>query len=233
MASRLLLFDIDGTLILGGGAGETALRVAMMRTCGRADGFDRIILAGATDKKIAMELLRLNEQPVTPENVAQVLEHYLEALQEHMEPKGGTLLPGILPLLEALHAHPECALGLLTGNVERGAKIKLSHFGVWHFFPFGAFADDHHDRNELGPFARARARAHHGEEFPPESIYVIGDTPKDIACGKACGARTVAVATGNYSVADLAAHEPDWLFEDFSDTAKIVAALLPESSLRD
>jgi phosphoglycolate phosphatase-like HAD superfamily hydrolase len=227
MPRRLFLFDIDGTLILGGGAGETALRVAMLRGFGRAEGFDRIILAGATDKNIAMELLRLNEQPVTPENVARVIEHYLEALQENMAPKGGAMLPGTLALLEALHTHPECALGLLTGNVEQGAKIKLTHFGVWHYFPFGAFADDHHDRNQLGPFARERARRHHGKEFPPDSIVVIGDTPKDIACGKAFGARTVAVATGNYSSAELAAHEPDWLFEDLSDTAAVLQALLP------
>jgi phosphoglycolate phosphatase-like HAD superfamily hydrolase len=120
-------------------------------------------------------------------------------------------------------------LALLTGNLVRGAEIKLAHFGVWHFFEFGAFSDDHHDRNELGHFARARALDRHGIDFPPESIYVIGDTPRDIECGRAIGARTVAIATGIYSRTELAGHRPDFLFEDFSDTAAIVTALFGKS----
>jgi phosphoglycolate phosphatase-like HAD superfamily hydrolase len=97
---------------------------------------------------------------------------------------------------------------------------------VWNFFEFGAFADDHHDRNELGKFARARAFERHGIEFPAERIYVIGDTPRDIECGRAIGAKTVAIATGHYSMAELAGHEPDFLFEDFSDTQRVLDCLL-------
>jgi phosphoglycolate phosphatase-like HAD superfamily hydrolase len=104
--------------------------------------------------------------------------------------------------------------------------LKLSHYGVWEFFEFGAFADDHHDRNELGHFARARALEIHGEDFPPERIYVIGDTPKDIACGKAIGAKTVAIATGNYSLQELSSHQPDFVFADFSETDLVLEALL-------
>ena len=105
--------------------------------------------------------------------------------------------------------------------------MKLSHYGVWHYFGFGAYADDHHVRNELGPVAAARAFEEHGEEFPPDRIYVIGDTPRDIECGKAFGAKTVAVATGYYSREALASHDPDFLFDDFSDPDAVMAAIAP------
>ena len=108
---------------------------------------------------------------------------------------------------------------LLTGNVERGARIKLGHHGLSHFFKFGAFADDSQWRNELGPVALRRARELHGVEFTPERVFVIGDTPHDIACGKVIGARTIAVATGQYSLEELNAHTPHAAFSDLSDTA--------------
>jgi phosphoglycolate phosphatase len=222
----LLLFDIDGTLILGGGAGEGALFAAMEKGFGRTAGFDSINMAGATDQKIARELLVANDLAVTEENMATVIENYLEALHHLMPAKGGVLLPGIVELLDVLHAREDCVLGLLTGNVRRGAEIKLSHFGVWHYFPFGAFADDHHDRNELGPFARQRALEYHGESFPAEKIFVLGDTPRDIECSRAFGANAVAIGTGKYSLQELAAHQPDFLFADLSDTQAVVQALL-------
>src|SRR5207245_5271713 len=114
------------------------------------------------------------------------------------------LLPGVLQLLEKLKSRRHLVLALLTGNVSRGAQLKLEHYGVWHFFEFGAFADDHQDRNRLGSFARARAREIHGREFSASQIDVIGDTPRNIACGKAIGARTIAVATGKWSRQQLA-----------------------------
>ena len=105
--------------------------------------------------------------------------------------------------------------------------MKLTHYGVWHYFAFGAYADDHHVRNELGPVAMARALEEHGEEFTADRIYVIGDTPRDIECGKAFGAVTVAVATGKYSHEQLASHTPDFLFDDFSDPDAVLAAIAP------
>ena len=131
--------------------------------------------------------------------------------------KGALLRRNGLPLLEALRSREDIVLALLTGNLERGAKLKHTHYGVWHYFEFGAFADDHHDRNALGPFARARARERHGFEFPPERIFVLGDTPHDIACARAIGARAIAIATGKFKSAELAAHQPDFLFENASD----------------
>jgi phosphoglycolate phosphatase-like HAD superfamily hydrolase len=128
-------------------------------------------------------------------------------------------------LLERLKSRKHLVLALLTGNVSRGAQLKLDHYGVWHFFEFGAFADDHQDRNRLGPFARARAKEKHGREFSASEIDVIGDTPRDIACGKALGARTVAVATGTWSRDRLSEYHPDFLIDDLSDVEKVIHTL--------
>ena len=122
-------------------------------------------------------------------------------------------------------ARPHVVLALLTGNVSRGARLKLEHYGVWHFFEFGAFADDHRDRNELGRFARARAKEKHGREFAAAEIDVIGDTPRDIACGRALGARTISVATGRWTRDELAKHRPDVLIDDLSDVENVIHTL--------
>lgn len=223
---RLLLFDIDGTLITSGGAGEQALKDAMASRFGVVENLQGVSLAGSTDANIAMQLLGRHGLESSPENIAALLDEYLSHLPVRMGQRNGFLMPGILPLLEELHRRPDAVLALLTGNVERGAEIKLTHYGVWHFFEFGAYADDHHDRNELGKFARARALERHGEEFEPSRIYVIGDTPRDIECGRAIGARTVAIATGQFGADELAAHRPDFLFQDLSDTAAVIQALM-------
>lgn len=225
---RLLLFDIDGTLITSGGAGEAALKDAMRSRFAVEEDLAGVILAGATDARIARELLEKHGISVSPENVAALLDTYLGHLSERIGRHDGKLLPGIVPLLNVLSQREDAVLALLTGNVSRGAEIKLTHYGVWDFFEFGAFADDHHDRNELGKFARERALERHGEEFPPSRIYVIGDTPKDIECGRAIGACTVAIATGHYSAAELKEHSPDFLFEDLSDTDRVVSHLFGE-----
>lgn len=223
---RLLLFDIDGTLITSGGAGERALRDAMASRFGVEEDLKGIILAGATDAKIAIALLEKHNLEPSLANVAALLDEYLGHLESRMPRHNGRVLPGMTDLLEALTKRPEAVLALLTGNVARGAQIKLTHYGVWHHFEFGAFADDHPDRNELGKFARARALERHGIEFSPEKIFVIGDTPRDIECGRAIGAKTVAIATGHYSFDELASHAPDFLFADFSDTDRVLECLL-------
>lgn len=223
---RLLLFDIDGTLILSGGAGEEALKDAMLERFGIPEDLKHINLAGATDASIARLMLEHRGIEASPENLTALLDTYLQFLKLRMPRHQGRVLPGMIQLLDRLKVRDDCVVALLTGNLVRGAEIKLSHYGVWDYFEFGAFADDHHDRNQLGNFARARALERHGEEFPPEQVYVIGDTPKDIACGKIFGGKTVAVATGNYRREELAAFEPDFLFDDFSDTDAVIKALL-------
>ena len=222
---RLFLFDIDGTLITSGGAGETALIEAMTQRFGVVEDLKGITLAGATDALIAVALLKKHGLEASPENSAALLDSYLHHLAQSMPRHSGRVLPGIIPLLDALKGRPDAVVALLTGNMVRGAEIKLGHYGVWDYFEFGAFADDHHDRNELGKFARARAAEKHGMNFEPSRIFVIGDTPRDIECGRAIGARTVAIATGNYDRISLAEHAPDFLFEDMRDTSAVMEAL--------
>src|SRR5438046_7080076 len=222
---RLLLFDIDGTLIHSGGAGVHALKSAFRERFGIADDLHGIEIAGMTDSGIVISILNKHKIPATNENISGFLDSYVHFLSLELPRRKGKLLPGVLKLLEKLKARPHVVLGLLTGNVSRGAQLKLEHYGVWHFFEFGAFADDHHNRNELGAFARARAKEKHGCEFSADEIDIIGDTPRDIACGKALGARTIAVATGTWSREKLAEHYPDILIDDLSDVDRLINTL--------
>lgn len=222
---NLILFDIDGTLITSGGAGERSLQLAVRDLFGVEHGLHGIEIAGRTDTGIARQILARLGIPATPEALDELLQAYLAHLAVQLPLVQGALLPGIRALLDALQARPDVLLGLLTGNLRRGAELKLTHYGIWHYFPLGAFADDHHDRNELGRFAWTRANAAHGSPIAHEKIFVLGDTPHDIACGKAIGAKTVAVATGTPSKETLAQHHPDYLFTDFSDLPHVLAIL--------
>jgi phosphoglycolate phosphatase-like HAD superfamily hydrolase len=219
---KLVLFDIDGTLLTSGGAGERALRRGFQQRFGIDDDLTRVEIAGRTDSGIARRMLALHGIEESPGNLTAFFDGYLHFLAEELPASPGGLLPGILALLEVLQPQPEIVLGLLTGNLERGAKLKLTHYGVWHFFEFGAYADDHHDRDQLGHFARSRAEEKHGTEFPPERIFILGDTPHDIACARAVGAKAVAIATGKFGRAELGAYAPDFLFDNLSDLAAVL-----------
>jgi phosphoglycolate phosphatase-like HAD superfamily hydrolase len=223
----LILWDIDGTLTLSGGAGMSALEAALRREFGvgapaPTQGID---FAGRTDTWIMRQIFARIGLPDSPENLARLLAAYLTELPAALRNPETCILPGVTTALATLAARDDYAQALLTGNVERGARIKLTHHGLSHYFAFGAFADDSELRNELGPFALRRAREHHGVEFTPDRVFVIGDTPHDIACGKAIGACTIAVATGRYSVAELQAESPTFVFSDLSDTTALLRAL--------
>src|SRR5689334_3893372 len=222
---RLLLFDIDGTLIHSGGAGVEALKRALTERFEIEDDLRDIEFAGMTDSGIVTNILNKHKIPATAENIAAFLDSYVHFLPSELPRRKGNLLPGVLELLQKLKTRKHVVLALLTGNVSRGAQLKLGHYGVWHFFEFGAFADDHHDRNQLGPFARSRAKEKHGREFSADEIDVIGDTPRDIACGRALGARTIAVATGSWTREKLAEHHPDILIDDFSEVDRLIDTL--------
>jgi phosphoglycolate phosphatase-like HAD superfamily hydrolase len=221
----LILFDIDGTLLTSGGAGETALKVGFKREFGLEEDLRNVPIAGRTDSGIARQVLRKHGLELSPANIERFFNGYLFELAAQLPNRPGSVLPGIFDLLEVLRGRPDMHLGLLTGNLERGARIKLKHFGLEGIFPFGAFADDHHDRNALGPVALSRAAEFHCFQFSAERVWVIGDTEHDIACARAFGAKAMGVATGNFSVDFLSQHKPDALFPNLSDTGLVLKAI--------
>src|SRR5205823_12872122 len=187
---KLVLFDIDGTLVSTGAAGADAMRHAFAEMCGIADGFAGIEMSGKTDAAILREALTRHQMDEAAMSVDIFHERYIPrlrlTLQEAHRPR--RLMPGIPDLLEALAEHPDLVLGLLTGNFAMGAQLKLESFGIWHYFRLGAYGSDHHDRNVLVPIAQQRAHALLGHTIFAQQTFVIGDTPRDIACAHAHGA---------------------------------------------
>ena len=217
---RLILWDIDSTLINSGAAGQHALIRATKERFG-SDDLTGVEIAGRTDRAIARQILTKYQAPISDAAIDSFLDRYVALLPEELPRRNGRVLPGVRELMEYLIQQPDKTIGLLTGNLERGAKLKLAHYDLWQFFPFGAFSDDHHDRNQLGPCAVRRAAAHAGFEFRPEQVDVVGDTGHDVACGKAFGARTIAVATGSWSRERLTEYAPDFLFDDLANVDEV------------
>lgn len=226
MSTRLLLFDIDGTLVLTGGAGKRAMERAFAEEIGVEDAFAGVSMAGRTDRWLAEQALARHGLAATPARLAAFRARYLSRLEETVgEPGHGRrgVMPGVTSLLDALDARQDTHLALLTGNYADGARIKLSHFGLWHRFAWGAFGDDHAERDALALAALDAARDRGVPIAHAAHAVVIGDTPFDIACARAAGARVVAVATGGHSADELRACDPDLLVDDLSDADAIVA----------
>ena len=134
-------------------------------------------------------------------------------------------MPGVIELLDTLARNQGTDVGLLTGNIERGARLKVEHFGIGAHFGFGSYGDDHHDRNELGPIAIGRAEAATGKKYSLDRVYVLGDTAKDIRCARAAGVQAIAVATGGVAREELESHSPDVIFDDFTDTPAVLRSI--------
>lgn len=227
-ARRLVLFDIDGTLVLTGGAGVRAMNRACEEIIGRGDALKGIPVAGRTDWIILHDALSAGGMKLDEGLFAALRDRYVTHLRDEIQQRGtGTkaVMPGIRELLDALDARPDAALGLLTGNFVEGARIKLEHFDLWRYFRCGAFGDDASDRNALVPIALTRARECGVANLTAAHALVVGDTPHDIACARAVGATPVGVATGSYSVDQLRASGADIVFADLSDTKKFLALL--------
>ncbi|KAB2641181.1 MAG: HAD family hydrolase [Verrucomicrobia bacterium] len=209
----LYLFDIDGTLIDTGGAGMQALREATLDIFGAAG--PALDLAGSTDLGIAEVIHAHFGIPPEPQRIEDFFAVYHLRLHWQLAhgPHSGRVLAGVPAVLTELARRPGATLGLLTGNTPDGAAAKLRHFKLDGFFAFGAFGEAHTDRNQLGPLALERAAAHAGRRFTAAQTLVIGDTPKDIACAHAIGARCLAVATGRFCAADLTFHGADRVVE--------------------
>jgi phosphoglycolate phosphatase-like HAD superfamily hydrolase len=221
----IILFDIDGTLVRTGGAGKAAMEAALCEEFGVCLAAEEIPYSGRTDLAIGRDLLAGHGIDPTPANHARLVEGYLARLPRYLREVQGRVCPGIGELLGLLTPRPAVLLGLLTGNVRRGAETKLGHYGLWGHFPVGGFGDEHDNRDDVARAALRAVEGHRGAKVHPRDVWVIGDTPLDVKCARAIGARAVAVATGWHPLDDLLASEPDLAFADLSDPRELLAAV--------
>jgi phosphoglycolate phosphatase len=218
----LYLFDIDGTLVDTGGAGMAALKQAIQATFGTVG--PPLDLAGSTDLSLISKIHDHFQIESTPMNRFEFFECYHKNLTWQLTHGGfpGRVYSGVFALLDNLSSRPQATLGLLTGNTAGGAERKIQHFGLGSYFSFGAYGCDHADRNRLGPIALKRAETHAGRNFSAAETWVIGDTPKDIACAHAIDAKCLAVATGSFSAADLEAYGADRVVESLDQAMALL-----------
>jgi phosphoglycolate phosphatase-like HAD superfamily hydrolase len=221
---KLVLFDIDGTLVHTGGAGIKAFARVFAKVFNVPNGVDKIRFAGRTDVNLVREFFTMNRIEPSEENFRSFFEHYVFWLDHILRDSETAACPGVWEFMAALRALPHPPVfGLLTGNIRLGAEIKLRHFDLWEEFATGGFADDHEDRDQIAHAVHRRGARILGGELRGEEVLVIGDTPLDIKCGRAIGARVLAVATGGATLEELKPHQPDWAVADLGRvTAKEV-----------
>jgi phosphoglycolate phosphatase-like HAD superfamily hydrolase len=213
--TRLVLFDIDGTLIATGGAGVRAFGNVARSVFGKPAVMERLSFAGRTDPSIVREFLAIAGIEIQPDSFTRFFDDYIHWLAHHLEERPGRVLPGVREAISTLRNLPDPPLlGLLTGNIRLGAELKLRHYDLWSEFVVGAFGDDHEHRNHLAAIARARGEEWLGTRLADEEILVIGDTPHDIACARAIGAPCLAVAPGGSTLETLREHGPAWAVPD-------------------
>jgi len=229
--SKILLFDIDGTLLLSGRAGYRALTSAFEELFGVAGGFDHVPVAGMTDRLILTDALKQAEVTADAAQRARFHRRYCELFADEIHfpgPRKG-LMPGVLALLERLSHCDQVRCGLVTGNFAEPAQIKLEHFNLWRFFTFGAYGDDAPVRDDLVPIAVERAGRDGVTVTAATDVVVIGDTPLDVQCATVAGARSIAVATGSYDEAALRQTNADTVLADLSETDAVMELLLAGS----
>ncbi|REJ64720.1 MAG: HAD family hydrolase [Planctomycetota bacterium] len=224
---HICLFDIDGTLIRSGGAGQGTFEVILEQHFGIVEGCEGVSFSGRTDRAILRDLFARHAIEDSEDNWNTFREAYLELLPQKMSERPGWVLPGVVELLAELTARDDVLLGLLTGNLAEGARLKLSHYGLFDHFRFGGFGDVHVDRNDVARDALANARAYqeetNGSSNGDAEVWVIGDTPLDVAAARAIDARAIAVLTGWHSRERLGVTEPDLLLDDLTDTETLLA----------
>ncbi len=223
---RLILFDIDGTLVRGGPA-KVAFEAAMLETYGTRGDVYGVSFAGKTDPQIARELLTGAgfDNRTIDGGLPELWERYLGYLEDGLGTKPMSVLAGVHELLDALVAVEGVALGLVTGNIAGGAELKLGSAGLWDRFAVGGYGSDHEERDHLPGIALERARVYWRADLPARDAVIVGDTPRDVACGRAGGTRVLAVATGSFSPKDLQKAGADHVVEDLSVTARMVELL--------
>lgn len=213
---RLVLFDIDGTLIDSGGAGVRSLDLALKDLFFIENGFHGISMAGKTDTQIIKEGI-IKHGLSANGTIDAVIKAYLNYLRREINNDRKHVKPGIYEALEELKPLQDLGLGLLTGNIEQGARIKLEPFRLNEYFPAGAFGSDDEDRNNLLPIAVKRFEELFQQKIEPDNCIIVGDTPRDVECAHIYGAMCIAVATGPYSYDDLIEAGADYVFQDLSD----------------
>jgi phosphoglycolate phosphatase-like HAD superfamily hydrolase len=223
----LILFDIDGTLVLTGGAGGRAMSLAFEEIFSVRDAFTGMPMAGRTDAWILADGAAAHGIPPDAPELARFHDAYIRHLLVELEKPGARkgVMPGVRELLDSLAGRDDLQVALLTGNYEAGARIKLEYFDLWRYFPCGAFGDDAPNRNGLVPKAIARVAACGGPQFEAADAVVIGDTPLDVACAAVVGARSIAVATGSHTVDDLRAAGADVVMQDLGDTGEVLRVI--------
>jgi phosphoglycolate phosphatase-like HAD superfamily hydrolase len=227
---RLALFDIDGTLLREGIAPKLAFARALQETFDTTGPVSGFRFAGMTDPQCVAEIMRLAgiQDDVILERRNACLDRYVTHLRVEMrQHDGAKLFPGVKELLVRLSGREDVLVGLLTGNVQPGAMLKLDRFKLGSYFRFGAFGDEHEDRGELARIALEKAARLLGRPVRGEEATVIGDTPRDVACARAIGARAVIVATGLVSREELRAAEPDIILDSFEDVEGTLQAICP------
>jgi phosphoglycolate phosphatase-like HAD superfamily hydrolase len=227
--TKLVLFDIDGTLVLTGGAGMRAMGRAFQELMGVDDAMRDVPLAGRTDLAILRDAAGRVAPGFVPDAawVTRFRDLYVPALTEELQADapGKCVLPGVDEAMEVLASRDEVHVGLLTGNFRDGAQVKLGYFSLWDAFPFGAFGDETVNRNELLPIALEHAAAYGIGPLAPRDVLVVGDTPYDVACALNGGAVAVGVTTGPYDRAALEQAGADVVLADLRETASLLAAL--------
>jgi len=214
---RLILFDIDGTLIHTAGAGVRAFASAFDQEFNIPSGTERINFSGRTDTSLVREFFEMNGVETSELNFQRFFHAYLRCLESGMRECQGNVCAGMVRFLSDLKSLPQPpTIGLLTGNIQRGAQIKLSRFGLWDHFAFGGFADDSEDRNHIAAAAYERGCARLNRKLDGNEVVVVGDTPLDIRCGRAIGAKVLAVATGTFTQEALVPHGADWTVADMT-----------------
>jgi phosphoglycolate phosphatase-like HAD superfamily hydrolase len=228
MYRKLVLFDIDGTLLRVNGMNRRVLADALIEVYGTEGSTGSHDFSGRMDSSIIYEVLA--SAGLTCDEIAEKFnlakEAYISLFRERARPSDITLLEGVRELLDALSVQSDILLGLLTGNFEASGRHKLKLPEIDHYFPFGAFADDALDRNELPRIAHERARRMTGKNFSPKEIVIIGDTEHDIRCARMLDARSIAVATGNFTMQELSKHQPGALFRNFAETGNVLTQIL-------
>ncbi len=232
---RLVLFDIDGTLLQSASAGSRAIEAAFAEEYADTSFFRAVRFDGKTDPQIIRELFHAAGHPerATPVRIDALLDRYLTHLEQGLAERGHLVrtLPGIVELLDALATRSDALVGLLTGNIVSGARLKLGAAGLaFSRFALGAYGSDSGHRPDLPAIAAARAEPFLGRIPSGHDVVILGDTPADVTCGTSIGARAVAVATGSYSVSELDAAGAWRSFDTFADTDAVLEAVLCSTS---